>query len=377
MEAAIDRGLENLRHFEELGILNEGIGPDRISDVTCNVLRARFIGYTKAVAGRHDLPTERYRIPGAGYDAARVSWRTEQHNLPRNPYSALPVLLVPQRFLRELPVLNADDWWENYEAQQLRTDVNYELMGKVDKKTIVATARAHPEAVRAWVDGHEAQPAQPYDLARDPRGVYQWDPATREYVERHPLVIESPTDDEAFFAVVELVVGEFKHYIEEQGGWRLLWNDDGTEKLEEAAQLLFMGMARSYCRANNINVDREVELGRGPVDFKFSNGYTHRAHLEIKKLHSGKFWSGLEQQLPSYLLSDDCDDGWYLAIRYRPKGTSVDWNRKLARILRTTAEATGKNLRLRMVNGMRKESASNIRRPTDERGNGEPEGNDT
>jgi hypothetical protein len=193
-------------------------------------------------------------------------------------------------------------------------------------------------------------------------------------VQRHPLVIEPPTDDEAFFAVIDLVVGEFKHYIEEQGGWRLLWNDDGSEKLEEAAQLLFMGMARSYCRANNINVDREVNLGRGPVDFKFSNGYTRRAHLEIKKLHSGQLWSGLEQQLPSYLLSDDCDDGWYLAIRYRPKGTSVDWNRKLGRILRTTGEATGKNLRLRMVNGMRKESASNIRRSTDEHGKSESKG---
>ena len=43
MEAAIQRGLQDLRHFEELGILNEGIGPDRISDVTCNVLRARFM----------------------------------------------------------------------------------------------------------------------------------------------------------------------------------------------------------------------------------------------------------------------------------------------------------------------------------------------
>jgi hypothetical protein len=273
------------------------------------------------------------------------------------------VLLVPQRFLRELPVLNADDWWENYEAQQLRTDVNYELMGKVNKKTIVATARAHPEAVRAWVQEREAEGAKPYDLSRDPRGVYQWDPATRDYVERHPLIIEPPADDEAFFAVIELVVREYKHYIEEQGGWRLLWNDDGTEKQEEAAQLIFMGMARSYCRANNINVDREVELGRGPVDFKFSNGYRRRAHLEIKKLHSGKFWTGLEEQLPSYLLSDDCDDGWYLAIRYRPKGTSIQWNRKLARVVRATAEATGKNLRLRMVNGMRKESASKIRRP--------------
>lgn len=34
---AIARGLQNPNHFEELGILNRGIGRDRISDVTCTI----------------------------------------------------------------------------------------------------------------------------------------------------------------------------------------------------------------------------------------------------------------------------------------------------------------------------------------------------
>jgi hypothetical protein len=50
MEDAIARGLQDLRHFEELGVLNEGIGPDRISDLTCNVLRGDLMKYTKEVA---------------------------------------------------------------------------------------------------------------------------------------------------------------------------------------------------------------------------------------------------------------------------------------------------------------------------------------
>ena len=36
---AVNRGMSQLKHFEELGILNEGIGADRISDITCNVLK--------------------------------------------------------------------------------------------------------------------------------------------------------------------------------------------------------------------------------------------------------------------------------------------------------------------------------------------------
>jgi hypothetical protein len=116
MEAAIGRGLTDLRHFEELGILNEGIGPDRISDFTCNVLRARIITYTKTVAARHSLATQPIRIAGAAYDPQRVAWVAQTHNLPVNPHNRRAVLLVPQRFLRDLPTINADDWWENFEA---------------------------------------------------------------------------------------------------------------------------------------------------------------------------------------------------------------------------------------------------------------------
>jgi hypothetical protein len=366
MEEAIDRGLTDLRHFEELGILNEGIGPDRISDFTCNVLRARLITYTKSVAKRHRLPTRPLRISGAAYDPQRVAWVAETHDLPFNPYNERAVLLVPQRFLRSLPTLNAEDWWENYEAERLRDDVNYEVMGKVDKKTIVSIARRRPQEVSDWAQAQETRAPQPYDLAGDRNGVYQWDQATRTYVTQHPISLEPPDDDETFFVIIERVVAEYKHYIEEQRGWKLLWNDDGTEKHEEAAQLAFLGIARSYCRSNNIVVDREVELGRGPVDFKFSNGYQRRALLEIKKLHNGKFWNGLAAQLPSYLHSDQCHDGWFLSIQYRSGGTSLERLRRLPSVVREVAERTGKNLRLQTLDARPRQSASQLdASPTD------------
>jgi hypothetical protein len=122
-----------------------------------------------------------------------------------------------------------------------------------------------------------------------------------------------------------------------------------------------MGIARSYCRANNIVVDREVELGRGPVDFKFSNGYARRALLEIKKLHNGKFWNGLEYQLPSYLESDDCPDAWYLAIQYYTRGVSKNRRLRLGQVVDATAQSTGRNLRLRLIDVTPKESASKLR----------------
>ncbi|MHB8762000.1 MAG: hypothetical protein ACYC6J_06385 [Coriobacteriia bacterium] len=359
MEDAIARGLQDLRHFEELGVLNEGIGPDRISDLTCNILRGDFIKYTQDVATRHHLPVRNIGMGGASFDARRLAWRSEVVDLPINPANRRAVLLVPRRFLRALPVLNADDWWENYEAEQLRNDFNYEVLGHVRKSDIVAAARRHPESVRSWSAAKETTTAASYDFVNDPKGVWGWLEAARAFVQGQPLVIAPPEDDAAFVRVIELVINKFKLFVEEQGGWRLLWNDGNTnEKPEEAAQLLFKGIAQSYCEANNIVLDREVNLGRGPVDFKFSNGYRQRALLEIKKLHNGKFWHGLSQQLPSYLGSDDCRLGWFVAIRYRDGGATKDWEAKAPNIVAAVAREQGCRLYTVSVDGRPKASAS-------------------
>jgi hypothetical protein len=107
-------------------------------------------------------------------------------------------------------------------------------------------------------------------------------------------------------------------------------------------------------------VDREVELGRGPVDFKFSNGYSKRALLEIKKLHNGKFWNGLEAQLPSYLHSDECKDGWFISIQYRSTGTSVQWSLRLPNEVRQVADRISKNLRCKAIDARPKQCASEL-----------------
>jgi hypothetical protein len=284
--------------------------------------------------------------------------------VPTNPFTKKALLFVPAHFLRDLPTLNADDWWESWENEQLRQDVNYEIMGHVDKNTIVKTARQHPEMVRAWTLQKEGEAASAYDMRGDPNGVWQWDARTFAFAAANPLYLEPPATHEDFLNLVAAIIERFRLFVEEQGGWSLLWNDNGTEKPEEAAQLLFRGVVQSYCHANNISIDREVELGRGPVDFKFSSGYTQRAHLEIKKLHNGKFWNGLEEQLPSYMHSDAVRDGWLLALRYRNNRTSKERVEQLPQ--RVTGVSASKNLNIRfaVVDARRPLSASKLKSKT-------------
>lgn len=361
IEDAIARGIENPKHFEELGILNEGIGADRISDMALNVLKRDLVVYTQDVAARHpSIQVAPHRLRAAGFDERRLRWLDPEVQVPTNPVTGGPLLFVPQRFLRDLPIINPDDWWSSYENKQLREDVNYEIMGHVNKRTIVAVARDHPDVLREWVLSKETEDASPYDLARDPKGVWQWDIRTNEFVAANPLQLVPPASAEDFFRVIDTVVGQFRRFIEDQGGWKLLWDSVAHEKPEDAAQLLFRGIAQYYCKANDVSLDAEVNLGRGAVDFKFSNGYRHRAHLEVKKLHNGKFWNGLAEQLPTYLRSDEVTDGWLLVLQYRTGKAAESRIRQLPQKIAAVSESRKCNLRHAIVDARQPKSASKL-----------------
>lgn len=359
--AAIRRGVACTEHFEELGIINEGIGADRISDIACTVLKTQLISYTQQISEKHGLQNSAHDVWAASLDNVRLRWEDRRVVLPTNPVTNGPILLVPQRFLRDLPQLNYADWWNWYENEQLRIDLNYEILGAVDKKTIVDTARSNAASVQRYIEAKESEASDPYDIRTDKNGVWVWQPLTADYVAQNPVDFQPVQDEESFDTFIELLLENFRHFVEEAGGWRLLWNDDGKEKFESAAQLLFRGIAEHYCRSADIVIDREVELGRGPVDFKFSQGYARRALLEVKKVHNGKYWKGLEAQLPSYLASDNVSKGWFLAIRYRPNKSSSDRIRLLpSRLSALQAQLPDVQLRHFIVDAQPKVSASNI-----------------
>lgn len=156
------------------------------------------------------------------------------------------------------------------------------------------------------------------------------------------------------------VLEQFRHFIEHQSGWSLLWNDDGTEKPEAAVQLLLLGVAQEHLRHLNVELDREVELGRGPVDFKASSGSSARLIIEIKKLHNGKFWNGLRDQLRSYMHSDDATHGWFIAVMYRNARSAIDRLQHLPAEVKMAATAYGKHISFSAVDARRPPSASNI-----------------
>lgn len=190
-----------------------------------------------------------------------------------------------------------------------------------------------------------------------------WQSAGDNFARQNPIGgIQAINSHAGLRSFVERMLDQFKLFIEEQGGWKLLWNDDGTEKPEEAAQLALLGMARSYCRAHGVEIDREVDLGRGPVDFKVTAGTDVRLLIEAKKLHHGGFWNGLEAQLPSYMKSDQTLDGWLLALQLRSGGVSDSRPLQVGQRLKRINADTGTTIKFTNVDARPKRSASKLKR---------------
>jgi hypothetical protein len=80
--------------------------------------------------------------------------------------------------------------------------------------------------------------------------------------------------------------------------------------------VLFSQTLLLACRAVGIDMSREVETGRGPVDFKFSAGWTARALVELKLAHSGSLKPNVKFQVPQYLRSEDVNCGFLVVFQF-------------------------------------------------------------
>jgi len=356
---AVKAGLTEIGHFEEIGILGHGVGADRISDISAGLLRHRLVKYTEAVCQRHGVPTESVHYMAGRYQPKTSTWVPVSAQLPRNPYNNQPILLVPRRYLRDLPTMNPDGFWEYCyynENETLRTEFSFDVATRVDKATIVELARKHPHLLQSYADALDGSTA-PYDHERDPKGLLRWYEGSKEFCSGHPISahIQSASD---FQDVTDLMVNQFRHFVEQNGGWKLLWNDGGSSKSEDAAQRLFLGIIKHYCQANDIDVSPEPNIGRGPVDFKVSSGYRRRALMELKLARNTKFWSGLHEQLPAYLKAEGIDFGYFVVVCFSEKDLArLD---VIQEALQSVQATTGYTIRIVIVDARPPRSASKL-----------------
>lgn len=341
---AIKAGITEITHFEEIGLLTEGIGADRISDMAATLLRPRISQYTESWCKKLGVRTEEYRFARGAYNEEKQFWIPLSARLPRNPYNNHALMLVPKRYLRDLPTINAFDFWDfgcSNENESIRSNFNYDVSRGVKKSEIIAIARSKPKLIDAYLEYCEERGSEPYNLENDTKGYVHWYAETAKYCAAKPIKFDISTETQLAESV-RVMIEEFRHFVEENSGWQLLWNDRNQSRSEKAAQLLFLGIVKHYCQANDIDVSKEANIGRGPVDFKVSRGFLLRALVELKLARNSKFWSGLQKQLPTYLRAEGIKLGYFVVVCYSEH--DLEKVAEIQKVVRDVANDTGTNL---------------------------------
>lgn len=166
-----------MKHIEEMQLISVGIGVDRISDTTANLIKLPLINYTQTqckiwgIKLYKDVPIENV------FDYETGKWFDGYFDLPLSPFNQEPLIFVPRRIVRTLPWINFEDYRRMEFSAYLRAKrtkrklklIEKELSSsaKQDKPEIALISRREVERIDRYITkkeetASEAQPSNSY-----------------------------------------------------------------------------------------------------------------------------------------------------------------------------------------------------------------------
>lgn len=154
-----------LRHVEELQLVSLGVGPDRVSDIAGNALKSYLIEYTQRQAELWGIPLVSNMPINHFFDYQAWDWSEGHFDLPRNPVSGLPIVLVPRRMVRLLPWINYRDFVRTDMRMFLRAETSRSAsrprrQTDSSKTTVIGVTRSQLKLVDQYVARKEQEGAR-------------------------------------------------------------------------------------------------------------------------------------------------------------------------------------------------------------------------
>lgn len=100
-------------HFEEIQLLVDNFSKDRVSDIACNFIQSFLVDYTIEQSEKYGIPIEKVRLLNI-YNSKTNTFGEEETHLPINPNTKSPILFTPKRWLKHIPWINTDDYFNSY-----------------------------------------------------------------------------------------------------------------------------------------------------------------------------------------------------------------------------------------------------------------------
>ena len=308
----IKAGYEDPEIFALMPLIEDNIGPDRISDMTIAILRKQFLEYTQRIAEEMGLNVSKYQLE---YDGA--------YYVPM--YDSDVIHFVPKELLNDLPIATSyDDVSEasNYNerlksriAQVIGASWNeYSKFSKADWKRLLFYEQ---DCYHAAIDYYKSIKGVSYNFDTDIHNKCL-DLKFASVAHDNPIQFFTgffKSHAEKVYDYTLKICEEFRHLIEENRMSELVLRCKRVPDETDWQYILYM-IAVSYIEGADVDikVSREANPGTGEEDFLFSCGKGAQTVVEIKRSSNKDILHGYREQLKAYIRAERADHGIFIVI---------------------------------------------------------------
>lgn len=304
-------------HMEKLCLISPRVGRDKISDFTTNFAKKYLLEYTQAFAKQY-LSNDQcmtFAVAKAYFNWETKSWASKNYYLPS--FNGDYVLLTPKAMLtRDDTFINRTDMIHNLQqiAPSIPDDaLRFELetyfrdvlskkkaeMSKTEKEYAATNLiHMHPELIDYYIRYKEDNEAQATSISKEK--VREVELLFNTQISQLIALLNKFTD---FYRIIPDAHEEakkrvvfLKQVIENQDGYRLFYSNGAPIKREADLQVIY----RLVWYGTPLDVNREVNNGRGPVDYKVSFGSKNSTLVEFKLASNSKLKQNLAKQVDVY-----------------------------------------------------------------------------
>lgn len=302
----IKAGFEDPEIFGLLPLFEDGIGADRISDMTIRILLPDFLMFTERISKELGIKT------------SQLTYKENEYWVPAYRRNAL--LFIPKSFLTHLPmpqckmdVADACDYNDNLKRKiSALIGIEWEKCKdykKCDWRDLILSNRENFDKV---VEFYRAAKGVPYNFDQDKKDLYT-DVHINSIVEAFPM--ESFDAEQVKVLDIALkVCNQFKSLIELNRMWKVISRK--SSPLEKDWQDIMFITAKAYVAGGGFDthISREEDTGAGLTDFVFSRGALDKTVVEVKRSVNPDLLHGFRQQLPAYMKAIEAESGIFVVI---------------------------------------------------------------
>ncbi|MDD2913738.1 MAG: hypothetical protein PHP70_00320 [Gallionella sp.] len=305
-------------HIEKLTLVGSGIGRDFISDFTTNLMFEFLLGYSEKFAKQHLSDQQRRTFTvRCCFDQDLMIWKTKSFELPyfyKGDREEDFILLTPVDLLtKDEAFICHSDFTSQFRVvansldnAALRDSVNLFFMKRLPVnpkkddigRAIDATVQKYPEILDYYIKKKEAEKDKASALSSEKvKKLREELLATLAEFCNHIFANSDFYQTKPSSYSEALKRAHFlKQVIEDNDGYRIFYKNGKPIASEDTVQRIF----RLTWFASPLDVNSEVNNGRGPADYKVSFGSRDSTIVEFKLGSSTSLKKNLLNQTEIY-----------------------------------------------------------------------------